>query len=96
MYLAPENWPFFKSERNDHTAQCLAHGNTFLRFYVNDYNCNKSCLGTCFSRLVALMTQQQHISTRDIDRDHSPWLILCQSYNMMYALGKGLVELLQP
>ena len=27
---------------------------------------------------------------------HSLWLILCQSYLRMYALGKGLVELLQP
>ena len=61
---------------------------------MNNYNCNKSCLGNCFPRLVALMTQQQYVS-RDIDQDHSPWLILCQSYDMMYALGKGMVELLQ-
>ena len=26
----------------------------------------------------------------------SPWLILCQSYLRMYALGKALVELLEP
>ena len=27
------------------------NGNVFLRFYVNSCNCNKFCLGTCFSRL---------------------------------------------
>jgi len=62
------------------------------RLYVNDYN--KSCLETCFSRLVPLITQQQCISPRDIAG--ALWLILCQSYSRMYALGKGLVELLQP
>ena len=49
--ILPENWPFFRWGTNDHTAQCLTHGNAFLRLYV-DYNCNKSCLGTCISRLV--------------------------------------------
>ena len=39
-----------------HTAQCLYHGNAFLRLYVNNYNCNKSCLETYFSRLVPLIT----------------------------------------
>ena len=96
MYLAPENWPFFKSERNDHTAQCLAHGNTFLRFYVNDYNCNKSCLGTCFSRLIPRLHSNSVSSPETLPWTRSPWLILCQSYLRMYALGKGLVELLQP
>ena len=76
-----------------HTAQCLTHGNAFLRLYVNDYN--KSCLGTCFSRLVPLSTQQQCISPRHC-QSRSLWLILCLSYRRMYALGKGLVELLQP
>ena len=56
--ILPKNWPFFSSGANDHTAQCLAHGNAFLRLYINDYNCNKSCLETCFSRLVPLITQQ--------------------------------------
>ena len=49
--ILPENWPFFRSKTNDYTAQCLTHGNAFLRLYVNDYNCNKSCpetlSGTC-------------------------------------------------
>ena len=27
---------------------------------------------------------------------HSPWLILCQNYLRMNALGKGLMELLKP
>ena len=50
--VLPKNWPFFRSVTNDHTPQCLTHGNASLRLYVNNYNCNKSCLGTCFSRLV--------------------------------------------
>ena len=90
--ILPKNWPFFRSRTNDHTAQCLTHGNPFLRLCVNDYNCNKSCLGTSFSRLVPLITQQQYI----LPRTRSPWLIFCQSYFMMDALGKGLVELLEP
>ena len=43
QYTWPENWPFFRSKTNDYTAQCLTHENAFLRLYVNDYNCNKSC-----------------------------------------------------
>ena len=50
---------------NDDTDH-FTHGNAFLRFYVNDYNCNRSWLGTCFSRLVSLITQQRYISPRDI------------------------------
>ena len=38
----------------------MSYRNAFLRLYVNDYNCNKSCLGTYFSRLVPLVTQQQY------------------------------------
>ena len=49
-----------------YTAQCLTHGNAFLRLYVNDYNYNKSCLRTCISTLVPLITQQQNILPRDI------------------------------
>ena len=62
--FSPENWPFFKSRTNGHTAQCLTHGNAFLKLY--DYNFNKSCLRTCFSRCVTLITQQQYISPRDV------------------------------
>ena len=42
--------------------------------------------------LVPMITQQQYI----LPRTRSPWLIFCQSYFMMDALGKGLVELLEP
>ena len=80
---------------NDHTAQCLTQGNAFLRLHVN--NCNKSCLGTCFPRLVPRITQQQYMSLPETEPGTlSPWLILYQSYLGMYALGKGLMELLQP
>ena len=45
--------PFFLSGADNYTGrQCLTHSNTFLRLYVNKHNCNKSYLGTCFSRLV--------------------------------------------
>jgi len=40
--------PFIKLEADDYTS-LLTYEYTFLRLYVNDYNCNKSCLGTCFS-----------------------------------------------
>ena len=63
--ILPENWHFFSSRTNDYTAQCLTHGNAFLRLYVNDYNCNKSCPGTCISRLVPLIAQQHYILPRD-------------------------------
>ena len=64
--ILPENWPLFRSRTNDYKAQCLTHGNAFLMLYVNDYNCNKSCLETCISRLVPLITQQQCSLPRDI------------------------------
>ena len=38
---------------NDHTEH-LTQGNAFLKLYVNNYNCNISWLGICFSRLVSL------------------------------------------
>ena len=64
--ILPENWPFFRSRTNDYTAECLSHGNAFLRLYLNDYNCNKSCLGSYISRVVPLLTQQQYVLHRDI------------------------------
>ena len=64
--ILPENWPFLRSRTNDYTVWCYTHGNAFLQLYVNDYNCNKYCLGTCISRLVALITQQWYILPRDI------------------------------
>ena len=66
QYILPENWPFFRSRTNDHTAECLSHGNAFLRLYLNYYNCNKSCLGSYISRVVPLLTQQQYVLHRDI------------------------------
>ena len=95
--ILPENWSFFRSGTNDHRAQSLTHENAFLRLCVNDHNCNISCLETNFSRLVPLITQQQYMSLPETEPGTpSPWLILYQSYLGMYALGKGLMELLQP
>ena len=43
------------------------------------------------------ITQQQYMSLPETEPGTpSPWLILYQSYLWMYALGKGLMELLQP
>ena len=54
MYLAPESWLFFRYGANECAAVIyLNHGYGFLRLYVNDYNCSKSCLGTCFLISVA-------------------------------------------
>ena len=64
--ILPENWPLFRSGTVDHTAQCLTHGNAFVRLYVNIIIVNKSCLETYVSRLVPLITQQQYISPRVI------------------------------
>ena len=66
QYILPENWPFFRSRTNDYIVQCLTHENAFLRLCVNDYNYKKYCLGTCISKLVPLITQQQYILPRDI------------------------------
>ena len=88
----PKNWPFFRSRTNDNTAQCPTHGNAFLRLYVNDYNCNKSRVGTCFSRHVPLITQQQYVYPRDVAQN--PFSLA--NHLRMYAVGNGLVELLQP
>ena len=40
-------------------------------------------------------TATVYLAQRLLPRTHSPWLILCQSYLRMCALGKVLVELLQ-
>ena len=94
MYLTQE-WLFFRS-RTYEQGNVLDYVNDY-NVNVNYYNCNKSCLGTCYSTLVPLITQQQYILPRDIAQTlpgtHSPWLILCQSYLRMYGLGKGLVKL---
>ena len=90
--ILPKNGPSFRSGTNNHTAQCLTHGDAFLRLYVNDYNCNKSRVGTCFSRLVPLITQQQYVYPRDVAQN--PFSLA--NHLRMYAVGNGLVEFLQP
>ena len=88
--ILPENWPFFRSKTNDYTAQCLTHGNAFLRLYVNDYNCNKSYLGTCISRLVPLIAQQQYILPRDVFWNLFSLANLVPKLSPDIFLGKGL------
>ena len=73
----------------DHTAQCFTHGNAFLRLYVNDCNCNKSCLGTCFSRLVALITQKQYILPRDVVLNWFSLAKVVPKLSQDVCLGKG-------
>ena len=85
--ILPENWHFFSSRTNDYTAQCLTHGNAFLRLFVNDYN--KSCLGTCISRLVALITQQWSILPRDIVWNLFSLANLVPKLSQDVCLGKG-------
>ena len=87
--VLPKNWPFFRSVTNDHTPQCLTHGNASLRLYVNNYNCNKSCLGTCFSRLVPLITQQQYIYPRDVAQKVFSQANLVPKLSQDVFLGKG-------
>ena len=74
---------------NGHTAQCLYYGNAFLRLYVNNYNCNKSCLETYFSRLVPLITQQQYISPREGARKQFSLANLVPNLSQDVCLGKG-------
>ena len=87
--ILPQNWPFFRSQNNGHTAKCLTHGNSFLRHYVNDYNCYKSCLGTCFSILLPLITQQQYISPREDARNPFSLANLVLKLSQEVCLGKG-------
>ena len=87
--ILPENWPFFRSKTNDYTAQCLTHGNAFLRLYVNDYNYNKSYLGTCISRLVPLIAQQQYILPRDVFWNLFSLANLVPKLSPDICLGKG-------
>ena len=44
----------------------------FLGSMLMIYNCNKSCLGTCFSRLAPVNTQQQYILLRDLAQQILP------------------------
>ena len=72
-----------------HIQQNLSHGNAFLRLYGNDYNCNKSCLGTYISRLVPLLTQQQYILHRDIVWNLFSLANLVPKLTQDVCLGKG-------
>ena len=86
--FSPVTWPVFMSRTNDHTAQCLTHGDAFLKLY--DYHCNKSCWGTCFSRGVPLITWQQYISTRDVlPRNPFSLTNLVPKLSQDVYLGKG-------
>ena len=68
----------------------------FLGSMLMIYNCNKSCLGTCFLKTCTCeYTATVYLAERPCPAN-SPWLILCGTYLRMYALGKGLLELLQP
>ena len=61
----------------------------FLGSMLNDYNCNKSCLGTCFSRLVPLITQQQCIWPRDLALNTFSLANLVPKLSQDACLGKG-------
>ena len=89
--ILPEKWPFSRSRTKDHTAQHLTHGNAFFRLYVNNYNCDKSCLGTCSSRLVPLITQQQYISPREGAQNQFSLANLVPNLSQDVCLGKGSV-----
>ena len=87
--ILPENWPFFRSRTNDYIVQCLTHENAFLRLCVNDYNYKKYCLGTCISKLVPLITQQQYIFPRDIVWKLFSLANLVPKLSQDVCLGKG-------
>ena len=61
----------------------------FLGSMLNDYNCNKSCLGTCFSRLVPLITQQQCNWPRDLALNRFSLANLVPKLSQDACLGKG-------
>ena len=60
----------------------LRHPYAFLRLYANDFNCNKSQLGTCFSATIYLT--QKHIA-------QNPFLLtnLVLKVSQDVCLGKG-------
>ena len=61
----------------------------FLGSMLNDYNCNKSCLGTCFSILAPLITQQQCIRPRDLALNTFSLANLVPKLSQDVCLGKG-------
>ena len=81
--ILPKNWPFFRSRTYE-------HGNVLLTLSVKDYNCNKACQGTCYSRLLWLITQQQYISPREVVWNHSPWQDLCSLANLVLKLSQDV------
>ena len=81
--ILPKNWPFFR-------FRAYGHGNVLLTLYVNDYNYNKACLGTCNSRLVPLIRQQQYISPREVVQNHSPWKDPCSLANLVLKLSQDV------
>ena len=99
VYGVAQSWTGLKwlrsSSSNAQTVQCLTHGNASIRLYVNNYNCNKSCLGNLFLKTCTPDDTATVYLTQRHCRIHSPWLILCQNDLRMYVLGKGLGELLQ-
>ena len=94
VYGVAQSWTGLKwlrsSSSNAQTVQCLTHGNASIRLYVNNYNCNKSCLGNLFLKTCTPDDTATVYLTQRHCRIHSPWLILCQNDFRMYVLGKGL------
>ena len=60
-----------------------------MSYYVNGYNCNISCLGTCFSRLVPLIAQQQYIQPRVLAQNLCALAHLVLKLSWDLCLGKG-------
>ena len=83
--ILPKNGPLFRLGTNNHTAQCFTPGHAFLRLYVNDYNCNKSRLGTCFSR------PRTHDYTATVYLAQNPFSLANLLPKLFYdgCLGKG-------
>ena len=81
--ILPKNLPFFMSRTYE-------KGNVLLTLYVKDYNCNKACQGTCYSRLLHLITQQQYISPREVVWNHFPWQDPCSLANLVLKLSQDV------
>ena len=86
--ISPKNWPFFRS-RTYEQGNVLGYVNDY-KVNVNYYNCNKSCLGTCYSRLVPLITQQHYISPREVVGNHSPSQDPCSLANLVLKLPQDV------
>ena len=86
---------FMGSQRVDWTELNWRPHYAFLKVCVNYYNCDKSCLGTWFLRLIFLITQYSVFCPETLPETCSYWLILHWSYLRMYALRKDVVGPLQ-